>query len=148
MSRSAARFTQAELARAARVDGRVAANKRRAVVKRIDPEKGAAIRATLPPELAAESVKADTFVYFAKVGFRVKIGFSKDPRKRLNSMMTSFSERPEILYSVRGGRALERHFHDRFAVERLNGEWFRLSPNLRNFLEGLPPLEDGGAFAL
>lgn len=168
MSRKAARFTQAEadfatlpsgemvpLSRAAvkwlhgtpdKIDGRAAENRKRVIVKkRVPAEKGAAIRALLPPDVAADSLTADTFVYFLLADGVVKIGYSKDVKKRVIGMKTAFHGNAEILYVVRGGRSLERYLHERFAAQRLGGEWFRYRPAIANFLEGLPPSENDHA---
>jgi hypothetical protein len=54
----------------------------------------------------------------------IKIGESVDPVKRLETFQTAHPYPLKLLATVRGGRAKEREYHQRFADHRLNGEWF------------------------
>jgi hypothetical protein len=56
----------------------------------------------------------------------VKIGYSKDPRKRLWYVQVSCPVRLELLATYEGGRALEAALHRYFGQYRMNGEWFDL----------------------
>lgn len=136
-----------------KADGRVAANQKRhaaryPVIKRVPAEKGAAIRALLPPDLAERSAKAETFVYFARDGLEIKIGLSKDVRKRVTSLQTARSDLIHVEYVVRGGRELEAYLHLKFKNSRLHGEWFRYHGEVQAFLSGLPYDENEWAIKL
>lgn len=89
----------------------------------------------VPPEIAE---KAPGFVYFARAGRAVKIGYSKDVKKRVAHFRTGASEKIEIVARVPGSLELERHFHKVFAEYHSHGEWFRVAGRLEDVLR--PPL--------
>ncbi|MCT9819524.1 GIY-YIG nuclease family protein [Microbacterium sp. W1N] len=64
-------------------------------------------------------------VYYIRWGDRVKIGTSRQPRRRLAVLWHE-----ELLAFERGGRMLERRRHLEFAELRLGGEWFAADPRL------------------
>lgn len=68
------------------------------------------------------------FVYFIVEPFEersyVKIGWAKDPIKRLATLQTGNARHLVIRQLVHGGAALERRWHQRWATGRLSGEWF------------------------
>lgn len=141
MSRRAATVSRVDLGRVldtVKLDGRIAANQRRAAVRRVTPILGAAIMAQIPPELVERERSCGTFVYFMRVGDRLKIGMSGNVRKRAKAIQTGQSDQVEVIYSVKGGRELEKHFHARFEAIRLHGEWFEYRGPLKAFLAGLP----------
>lgn len=62
----------------------------------------------------------------------VKIGRSRNPVARINTLQT-FSPTPlKTLFILEGDR--ERELHQRFAAYRTKGEWFRVSGELREFI--------------
>lgn len=65
-------------------------------------------------------------VYYIRFGDRLKIGTSSNPRARLAQLWHE-----EVLAFERGDRRLERRRHERFAAQRLRGEWFRFDDELR-----------------
>jgi hypothetical protein len=73
-------------------------------------------------------------VYFARVGDRIKIGFSKNPWARLDSLKTGSPTPPELLGYVAGTIETERSLHDRFKHLRENLEWFRSDPELLEYI--------------
>ena len=74
----------------------------------------------------------DTFVYFLQVegGGPIKIGCSRDPLNRLRSLMFWCPYRLMIVATAPGCRIAEAALHERFAADRLHGEWFRPAPAL------------------
>lgn len=76
----------------------------------------------------------DGYVYFIYSAGFIKIGYSDTPRLRHMALDKGSAFRVHMLQLLRGTRELERSFHARFAEDRQNGEWFRLSPVLRAFL--------------
>lgn len=70
-----------------------------------------------PPEAGAEP--RPTYVYFARLGNRVKIGISYDPVRRVSEFNA------ELLGSVEGDRSLEAQLHREFSDLRTRGEWFK-----------------------
>lgn len=66
-------------------------------------------------------------IYFmlAEISGHVKIGKANDPIKRLAQLRTGSHEPLTLLGAIPGGVAEERRLHERFAVYRVRGEWFR-----------------------
>lgn len=75
-----------------------------------------------------------SFVYFIRSGDRVKIGVSKDPRARLSDLRIGSSRLLRIRYITPGDRAKERELHRLFASDRVNGEWFIYSRQIRDWI--------------
>lgn len=68
-----------------------------------------------------------SYIYFIgnKSRTSIKIGYSKNPEKRLKQLQTANAELLEILYVVEGGRVTERYYHNYFSdVYNKTGEWF------------------------
>lgn len=99
-----------------------------------------------PAKTAGNPSKRRTFerghVYFVAAGKHVKIGFSTAPLERLKALQTSHPETLEILHAVPGTQLMERSFHKRFAKGRVRGEWFLLSPEVRQFITWLKRREE------
>ena len=66
-------------------------------------------------------------IYFIKdtVTLAVKIGYSKDPEKRLAHLQTATPNQLVLLGAIQGGLEHEAAYHQQFAKHRLQGEWFR-----------------------
>lgn len=78
-------------------------------------------------------------VYFARVKGYVKIGFSKDPSYRMQTLLSGGSKHPEdlsygdwvdLLGTVPGDRKRERELHKEFEEHRVVGEWFIDHPDI------------------
>lgn len=83
-------------------------------------------------EERASALEADSLVYYARLGNRVKIGYSTSLLKRLAAI------RPEELLATEpGGPLLERQRHAQFADLRVVGEWFRFDGILVDHVERL-----------
>lgn len=77
-------------------------------------------------------------VYFAASGPNwVKIGWSKQVATRIAQLQTGSPSPIRLLATTPGGRGLERRLHEQFASARVNGEWFELTPALREYIEAL-----------
>lgn len=76
-----------------------------------------------------------SWVYFARSGNRVKIGVSKNPRARLEGLRTGSSTKIRIYYVTPGDITLERELHRQFGADRINGEWFIYSPQIRAWIQ-------------
>jgi DNA-binding XRE family transcriptional regulator len=66
------------------------------------------------------------YVYFiegADSGL-IKIGFSRNPRRRLGAIRAHAAEPVRLLATVRGGPDLARDVHSRFRRRRVQGAWF------------------------
>lgn len=71
--------------------------------------------------------KCKGYVYFIQglCGGAIKIGFSKNPEKRLAELQTGYPDTLTILLMIPGTEATERAIHREFEASRLKGEWFR-----------------------
>lgn len=77
--------------------------------------------------------KADpTWVYFMRHDQIIKIGYSKNPRKRAAALASA-----EILATEPGGVERESQLHAMFRAHRLHGEWFKPAPELLDYIDEL-----------
>jgi hypothetical protein len=74
----------------------------------------------------------DGFVYFLRIGERIKIGYSVDVKRR----MRSYPPGSELLAVEPGDRDLETQRHRQFAGSLLDGrEWFRPTPDVLELVD-------------
>lgn len=73
-------------------------------------------------------------VYFAERAGRVKIGTTGDLKCRMRELGATF------LAAEPGSFKDERAMHQRFASDRIEGEWFSPSPALLAYIASVPPL--------
>jgi hypothetical protein len=83
-----------------------------------------------------------TFVYFIRGGEHIKIGWSKDPLKRLEQLRTGCPYPLEMLGCMAGEESDERALHEHFAHLRERGEWFKAEPWLLAHIRWLCSRED------
>jgi hypothetical protein len=78
-------------------------------------------------------------VYFIREadGGRFKIGHSKDPRGRRSALQTGNPRVLQVVATLPGGARAERALHRRFGRLLETGEWFRPSPDLLGFVDGV-----------
>lgn len=81
------------------------------------------------------------FVYFLRMGDKVKIGFSTNVGKRLKAIQTACPLPAEVVKIIPGSEQTERYFHAHFAANRINGEWFALDSHLAAFLSYPAPVD-------
>ena len=62
-----------------------------------------------------------------------KIGYSKNPEKRLLEIQTGNPYRLSLLSVIEGDVSTERELHKRFVDLRVGGEWFLLSDEIKKF---------------
>ena len=102
----------------------------------IDAETTARLEAAPKPSLPkGVEREREGYVYFFRAGNTVKIGFSTNLVQRSRQLQTACSERAFMAKFVKGTAFTERHFHERFAEYRINGEWFDLRGRLAKYLE-------------
>lgn len=70
-------------------------------------------------------------VYFIKCGNFVKIGFSKNPRERLNCLQTANPNKLKLIATIKGNFKTEKGLHEAFSKYRHNREWFRYDGHLK-----------------
>lgn len=77
-------------------------------------------------------------IYFMRCdcpeGF-IKIGFGRDPERRLPALQVGSPYHLSIMATMAGTFSDERTIHERFKEARTQGEWFRPTPELLAFIE-------------
>jgi hypothetical protein len=76
---------------------------------------------------------APKYVYFARMGDRVKIGHSINPEARVKGM--SLGDQAQVIYTCSGGPFLEKELHRLFAARRISGEWFQWCSEIETWIE-------------
>jgi len=73
-------------------------------------------------------------------GKPVKIGRSQTPQDRLRALQTGSPAPLHIVWAttVADSAAAEKWLHDRFATQRLDGEWFAMQAPTPNVVLGMP----------
>jgi hypothetical protein len=69
----------------------------------------------------AEQQETSGCVYFLTAGNRIKIGFSKNPRRRINGLIAALPIAPTFLKEIAGNRQDEQRWHRRWAHVPENG---------------------------
>ncbi len=89
-------------------------------------------------------------VYFitAHKSRKVKIGYARNLKSRMATLQTGNHSPLKVLHTLPGGAGLEAQLHGRFSDDRIQGEWFRLSDRIREFIfqTGGPWLAPAGSF--
>lgn len=69
----------------------------------------------------------------------IKIGFSKDPLKRLKQLQTGHSSKigSEGWLEHPNAQSYEQELHAKFSKYRIRGEWFEYSEEIKKFLNEL-----------
>ena len=70
-------------------------------------------------------------VYLIRMGEFYKIGKSNDPGRRMYELGLQLPEKHDVVHVIETDdpSGIESYWHRRFASQRTNGEWFRLSPD-------------------
>lgn len=89
---------------------------------------------TTPDGLITGRIPGKLFVYFFKCGEYVKIGQSESPRDRLTTLAYGVPYDCELLLVMRCTKGAETALHKRFSAHRHRGEWFRLDPEIVQFI--------------
>lgn len=84
--------------------------------------------------MAKRADRVAGYVYFLMTRELVKIGFSTDPVHRLAELKTAIGDGVPIFCAVEGTLRDEKDLHDRLAFHRAEGEWFRLTPPVRQMI--------------
>jgi hypothetical protein len=83
--------------------------------------------------------ESERWIYFIQRGEDgpIKIGISNNPFKRLETFQTASDEKLHIRGVFRGTTADEALLHQKFAAQRLRGEWFENTLEIRVAIEEL-----------
>lgn len=77
-----------------------------------------------------------TNVYFIGCGDHVKIGIANSVEKRLKTLATGHHQELTLLAVIKDAPGeMEIELHQRFADDRVRGEWFKLSPDIQAFID-------------
>jgi hypothetical protein len=74
------------------------------------------------------------FVYFVSDGEFIKIGFATDWQARIKGLQIANPRTLTPLLILEGGYRFERQLHQLFKAHRVRGEWFRLSPEIAEYV--------------
>lgn len=83
---------------------------------------------------AYEERRKAHYVYFLRIGSRVKIGTTTNVDERIAALKTGMPGKPVLSYVAKGGRQLEASLHRKFAADRIHGEWFRFSEAIKQWI--------------
>lgn len=86
--------------------------------------------------------RARGYVYFVRVGDRIKIGYSTRPTRRLLALQTANPGKLEILGTMWATRDREREIHRQFKRLHVRGEWFMARSDLLQYIERYTPEGD------
>ncbi len=79
-----------------------------------------------------------SFVYFFQVeSGLIKIGKTDNPEKRRKELQTANHEKLELLHYTTGGRALEKHLHEKFKKYNKSSEWFWPEDEIIKFIDSI-----------
>jgi hypothetical protein len=81
-------------------------------------------------------VRLPNLTYLIRCGDFVKIGITSDIEGRLRALESCNPHTLTVIALLRGGRALERALHKRFAEQRHRDEWFREEGELADWIDG------------
>jgi hypothetical protein len=76
-----------------------------------------------------------SFIYFIQTTAYIKIGLAKDPIKRLASFQIASPKKLHLVGLIEGRSWTEAKLHRQFADIRVRGEWFRATPELRQWID-------------
>lgn len=66
----------------------------------------------------------------------IKIGFSDTPKQRLKELQTGSADKLILMKTIEGEKEAEAALHARFASCQLEGEWFKPTDELLEFIKG------------
>jgi len=95
----------------------------------------------LPVKRLDADVRIPTELYFIECQCaerHIKIGVSSNIKVRLVNMRAHCPYELKLLKAVTAGAHLEIELHQRFAADRVRGEWFRRTPELLAYIDSLP----------
>lgn len=73
--------------------------------------------------------------YYPRIGSRVKIGWAKQPSKRLRELQTGCPDPLHVVCIQPGSQQIERLLHVRFDRQRVQGEWFEVDEELQDYID-------------
>ena len=74
-------------------------------------------------------------IYFIRQSDYVKIGYASDVRTRLSDLQVASPYDLSVLFMMEGDYDKEKELHDRFVKDKIRGEWYILSEDIREYIE-------------
>lgn len=68
---------------------------------------------------------------------RVKIGRSKDVKRRLNQIQALFDSEIKVLYKIERKGGTEKHVHELFKTLNIENEWFKFHESIITYFDSL-----------
>lgn len=89
------------------------------------------------PETLNEPDAEDESIYFIQAGVEgaIKIGRSKNVKKRVSDLQVACPLKLTLLYSGKGGKDAESELHSRFNRYQRIGEWFDPAKEILDFID-------------
>ena len=78
---------------------------------------------------------SNSYVYFMRVGNRVKIGFTNNVVQRRNALQSYCNGTLKGLYFYKGGTVEEKRLHEKFKKYKLGEEWFLYNQDIQDFID-------------
>jgi hypothetical protein len=96
----------------------------------------------LADAIEAPEVNERSWLYFIRAeGGPWKIGIAMGPQRRREELQTGNHLQLRLVYSLPGGKSVERAAHAAFEHLRVRGEWFRDDWFIRDFVFTLQAIE-------
>lgn len=80
------------------------------------------------------ALSAGAVVYFVRAGDKVKIGFSRNLRRRMIDLQNASPIELELIHTMPGSTFTEHKLHVQFSNQRAGGEWFRYEGPIADFI--------------
>jgi hypothetical protein len=68
-----------------------------------------------------------------------KIGFSDNPKERIQNLQTSYPWKLELISTLDGDISLERFIHNHFKEFNTSGEWFQYNESIKHYFDNYTP---------
>src|SRR5690606_8409539 len=81
-----------------------------------------------------ERQRWEGYIYFARRGDLVKIGYSTQPDRRIKTLVHHAGSEFDEVVVIPGTKNDERSYHAQFAEHRQEGEWFTTTPQILSLM--------------
>lgn len=90
---------------------------------------------TTEPALKTSPKRNPPMVYLIRSGKYIKIGMTTDIRRRIETLQIGNPIKLVLVGLIPGGTKAEREFQDKFGDGLHRGEWFKITPDLKAFID-------------
>jgi len=77
----------------------------------------------------------NSHIYFIESSGKIKIGYTKDIYRRLETLQTSCPAKVNLLFLIDGGGDMESMLHNKFKAHYSHGEWFHAHNEILDYIE-------------